>query len=50
MANAGDNIEVQYSDHANQLVLVVDDIAAAMLVAARWTSEGAIGAMGAQGA
>ena len=33
MADAGVNIEVQYSDHANQLILVVDDIEAANRVA-----------------
>jgi hypothetical protein len=33
MADAGVNIEVQYSDHANQFILVVDDIEAANRVA-----------------
>ena len=37
MANAGVNIEVQYSDHANQLILVVDDARAAMRVSAEWS-------------
>lgn len=39
MANAGVNIEVQYSDHYNQLVLVVDDVAKASAVSEAWTSE-----------
>ena len=39
MAQAGVNIEAQYSDHNNQLVLVVDDIAKANEVAKAWTSE-----------
>jgi hypothetical protein len=39
MANAGVNIEVQYSDHANQLVLVVDHLQLAQQVAARWTER-----------
>lgn len=41
MAEAGVNIEVQYSDHEGQLVLVVADseLAAAQDVARRWTSE-----------
>lgn len=39
MADAGVNIEVQYSDHYNQLILVVDDIAKASAVTAAWTSE-----------
>ena len=32
MADAGVNIEVQYSDHSNQLILVVDDITTARAV------------------
>ena len=36
MADAGVNIEVQYSDHNNQLILVVDDIAKASAVATAW--------------
>jgi hypothetical protein len=39
MAEAGVNIEVLYSDHANQLVLVVDDPAKGRAVAAAWTQE-----------
>ena len=37
MANAGVNIEVLYSDHDHQLILVVDDIAKARLVSAEWS-------------
>jgi hypothetical protein len=37
MADAGVNIEVQYSDHANQFILVVDDIEAALRVASEWS-------------
>ena len=37
MSDAGVNIEVQYSDHDHQLILVVDDVAAARVVAAAWT-------------
>ena len=33
MADAGVNIEVQYSDHANRLILVVDNVEAASRVA-----------------
>ena len=40
MANAGVNIEVQYSDHANQLILVVDEIEAAKRAAAEWSKIG----------
>jgi hypothetical protein len=39
MADAGVNIEVLYSDHANQLVLVVDDPAKGRAVAAAWMQE-----------
>jgi hypothetical protein len=39
MAAAGVNIEVQYSDHDHQLVLVVDDLAAARRVAAEWARD-----------
>ena len=36
MADAGVNIEALYSDHDNQLVLVVDDAAAARAVSDAW--------------
>ena len=36
MADAGVNIEVQYSDHDNRLILVVDDIAKARTVSKAW--------------
>jgi hypothetical protein len=39
MAHAGVNIEAQYSDHNNQLILVVDDIAKANEVAKGWMHE-----------
>lgn len=39
MADAGVNIEVQYSDHHNQLILVVDDIVKGRAVAGEWTGE-----------
>ena len=39
MADAGVNIEVLYSDHANQLVLVVDDHAKGQAVSEAWTRE-----------
>jgi len=38
MAEAGVNIEVQYSDHDHRLILVVDDVAKAEAVARAWTS------------
>jgi hypothetical protein len=41
MADAGVNIEVQYSDHDHRLVLVVDDVAAGRRVAADWAGESA---------
>ena len=37
MAEAGVNIEVQYSDHDHNLVLVVDDFERARAVAEKWT-------------
>jgi hypothetical protein len=39
MAGAGVNILVQYSDHANQLIVVVDDIPKGKLVAEAWMRE-----------
>lgn len=40
MAEAGVNIEVQYSDHAGNLVLVVDDAARGRAVVERWKTDG----------
>ncbi|HMM65785.1 MAG TPA: hypothetical protein PKC03_02485 [Dokdonella sp.] len=40
MAEAGVNIEVLYSDHDHQLVLVVDDPVKARAVSAAWANEG----------
>ena len=39
MAAAGVNIAVLYSDHNHRLVLVVDDIAQALLVAREWSGS-----------
>jgi hypothetical protein len=39
MAAAGVNIEVQYSDHEHQLILVVDDLPGGRRVAAEWMRE-----------
>jgi hypothetical protein len=39
MAEAGVNIEVLYSDHDHQLILVVDDIARGRAVSETWTRE-----------
>jgi hypothetical protein len=36
LADAGVNIETQYSDHANRLVLVVDDMETAERVTSDW--------------
>ena len=36
MAEAGVNIEVQYSDHDHQLILVVDDMEAGRMVSEQW--------------
>ncbi|HMM68523.1 MAG TPA: hypothetical protein PKC03_16435 [Dokdonella sp.] len=40
MAEAGINIEVLYSDHDHQLILVVDDPDKARAVSAAWANEG----------
>jgi hypothetical protein len=39
MSEAGVNIEVLYSDHDHQLILVVDDIARGRAVSEAWTRE-----------
>jgi len=39
MGDAGVNIEVLYSDHDHQLILVVDDIAKGRAAAEAWTRE-----------
>jgi hypothetical protein len=39
MAQAGVNIEVLYSDHANHLILVVDDLERGETVVADWSNE-----------
>jgi len=39
MADAGVNIEVLYSDHDNQLILVVDDVSKGRAVAEAWSKE-----------
>lgn len=39
MASAGVNIEVLYSDHDHQLILVVDDIVKAKSVSMAWMQE-----------
>ena len=39
IADAGVNIEVLFSDHANQLILVVDDVAVGRRVSAEWSEE-----------
>lgn len=39
MAEAGVNIEVLYSDHDNQLILVVDDVGKGRAVADAWSKE-----------
>lgn len=40
MADAGVNIEVQYSDHDHQLILVVDDVETGRAVSEAWAREG----------
>ena len=37
LAEAGVNIEVQYSDHDNNLILVVDDLVQGRAVSEAWT-------------
>lgn len=39
MAEAGVNIEVLYSDHDHQMILVVDDMALGRAVSEAWTRE-----------
>ncbi|WP_420125896.1 amino acid-binding ACT domain-containing protein [Longimicrobium sp.] len=39
IAEAGVNIEVLYSDHDHQLILVVDDLEAGRAVSAAWTRD-----------
>ncbi len=39
MAEAGVNIEVQYSDHDNQLILVVDDLEKGRAVSDAWKNH-----------
>lgn len=39
LADAGVNILVQYSDHANQLIVVVDDFAKGKRVSAAWQKQ-----------
>jgi hypothetical protein len=39
MADAGVNILVQYSDHANQLIVVVDDVEKGKQVSEAWSKE-----------
>ncbi len=46
MAEAGVNIEVLYSDHANQLILVVDDLERGRSVSEAWARRGAGGSGG----
>jgi len=39
MSDAGVNIEVLYSDHDNQLIIVVDDVTRARRVSEAWSRE-----------
>ena len=39
MADAGVNIEVQYSDHDQQLILIVDNMTAGEKVCEVWNHE-----------
>jgi hypothetical protein len=40
MGEAGVNVEVVYSDHQNQLILVVDDVETGRRVSEAWSREG----------
>lgn len=40
MADAGVNVEAQYSDHDGNLILVVDDLERGRAVSAEWTRDG----------
>ena len=40
MAEAGVNIEVLYSDHDHQLILVVDNVEKARVVSSEWAKAG----------
>ena len=42
LAEAGVNIEVIYSDHQNQLILVVDDLEKGRTVSEAWKRKGKI--------
>ena len=42
MADAGVNIETLYSDHANRLILVVDNMARGRQVSAAWMQQAAV--------
>jgi prepilin-type processing-associated H-X9-DG protein len=42
MADAGVNIEVLYSDHDHQMILIVDDIEKGKAVSEAWTIESGI--------
>jgi hypothetical protein len=46
MAQAGVNIEVMYSDHDKQLILVVDDLERARSVSEQWMEERSRGGYG----
>ena len=39
LSDAGVNILVQYSDHSNQLIVVVDDFEKGQLVSAEWMKQ-----------
>lgn len=39
MAEAGINIEVMYSDHANRLIMIVDNVESGRKVSEAWTRE-----------